>query len=198
MQRKTHSIDTPLVSISVYHTWLRLCTKSWDVWQRPLLVKTTVSGLLRFLAPFQCHSNQRNMRSRQQLYFITLFEGTVVRVFMKLQFPLPRIQVLRGARWRRREKKSAWYLLHTHARLAVEFHRGRFPSYMSVLHYQRSLPSWLPQSRLTKPSCLPSSISPVHHCAEQWYHVLQDMILAAQPTRRMFHCDICGYTTSNN
>ena len=47
-------------------------------------------------------------------------------------------------------------------------------------------------------SHLPSNVSPVHQCAEKRYHVLRDMILAAQPTKRTFHCDARGYATSNN
>ena len=52
------------VSISVYYTWLRLCTNSRDVWQCPPLVEMTISDIFCFLAPFQCHPNKWNVRSR--------------------------------------------------------------------------------------------------------------------------------------
>ena len=61
VQRKTRLIvDSHCwVRISVHHTWLCLCIKSYDVWSRRLLVETTVSSFFRFLPPSQCHSSIR-------------------------------------------------------------------------------------------------------------------------------------------
>ena len=80
------------VSISVYHMWLRLCTVTRCM-TAPVLVEMAISGVFRFLVPFQRHPNQWNVHSRRYLCFIQLFGGTVVRVFVKLQFPLPSWQM---------------------------------------------------------------------------------------------------------
>ena len=54
------SLSMDPVSISVYH----MCLDYAFVWPRPPLVEMAVSGIFRFLATFQCHSNQWNVYSR--------------------------------------------------------------------------------------------------------------------------------------